>query len=74
MNREEISGKYYIHYKLTRVILKNRKQLFEIMITRLRNLLVQHQKQLYWINKSRRFRAIWRHDEPYETYIHLSGC
>ena len=73
MNREEISGKNYIHYKLTRVILKNRKQLSEIIITRLRNLLAQHQKQLNFINKSRRFRAIWRHDESYETYSHLSG-
>ena len=67
-----MSGKYYIHYKLTRVISKNRKR-FEIIITRLRNLLPQHQKQLYLINKSRRFRAIWRHDESYETYNHLSG-
>ena len=72
MNREEISGKYYTHYKLTRVISKNRKQ-FEIIITRLRNLLAQHQNQLYLINKSRRFRAIWRHDKSYETYSHLSG-
>ena len=67
-----MSGKYYIHYKPTRVISKKRKQ-FEIIITRLRNLLPQHQKQLYLINKSRRFRAIWRHDESYETYSHLSG-
>ena len=67
-----MSGKYYIHYKLTRVISKNRKQ-FEIIITRLRNLLPQHQNQLYLINKSRRFTAIWRHDESYETYSHLSG-
>ena len=62
MNREEISGKYYIHYKLTRVISKNRKQLFEIISTRLGNMLAQHQKQFYLINKSRRFTDIWRHE------------
>ena len=54
-------------------ILKNYKRQFEIISTRLGNLLAQHQKQLYLINKSRRFRAIWRQDESYETYSHLSG-